>query len=164
MLVAFACKLGLSEADAQDATQETFISFARAFQDGRYNDQRGRLRSWLFKIVQNKVHDIHRRQAHDVAHAGNHDSTGLSRVEDNGEQAEIWEEEWRQAVIRTCLDLVRRDVADSTFTAFEEITLKERSPEDVAEQLGMSRAAVTKANQRVLSRMRELHRIVDVEW
>lgn len=165
VLLAFARKLGLNDADAQDATQEAFIAFARAYQEGRYSQGRGRLRSWLFKIVQNKVLDLRRRQARDPLRCGDGGQDhALDGMVDSGERAEIWEDEWRQAVIRTCLEMVRRDVAATTFTAFEEITLKERSPDEVARDLGMSRAAVAKANQRVLSRMRELHRIVDREW
>lgn len=165
VLLAFARKLGLNEMDAQDATQETFISFASAYQNGKYDQDRGRLRSWLFRIVQNKVHDIFRRKAREPVQLTADEQQAYSdHVFDEGRQAEIWESEWRQALIRTCLDMVRRDVAESTFAAFEQITLKERSPDDVARDLGMSRAAVTKANQRVLSRMREFHRLVDVEW
>ena len=161
VLHAFARKLGLNDTDAQDVSQETFIAFARAHQVGRYNARKGRLRSWLFRIVQNKVHDLQRRRVHDP---GPLDPPTGERAFDEGQQAQIWEEEWRQALIRTCLQLVRRDVVESTFAAFENITLKERSPDEVAAELGMSRAAVIKANQRVLSRMRELHRILDVEW
>lgn len=165
VLVAFARKLGLNEADAQDTTQETFIAFAHAYQQGKYSQERGRLRSWLFRIAQNKVRDTFRRKAREPLQMGpDEQQESADQSFDEGMQAEIWEEEWRQAVIRTCLDLVRRDVAASTFAAFEEITLKERSPDDVARDFGMSRAAVTKANQRVLSRMREFHRVVDLEW
>lgn len=165
MLQAFTRKLGLNEVDAQDATQETFLAFARAYQAGQYNQQKGRLRSWLFKIAQNKVCDFHRRLAREPAQfSGDEQEQCLEQEFDEGQQVEFWEDEWRQALIRTCLDLVRRDVAENTFAAFEEITVKERSPDDVARDLGMTRAAVTKANQRVLSRMRELHQILDMEW
>lgn len=163
VLLAFARKLGVNEADAQDATQETFIAFARAYQEGRYSQEKGRLRSWLFRIVQNKVHDIFRRRAHDPLN-GNGQQTRLEAVLDQDRQAEIWEEEWRQAVIRTCVELVRRDVAENTFAAFESITIRGAALEETARSLEMSTAAVTKANQRVLSRMRELHRIIEVEW
>jgi len=165
VLLAFALKLGLSDADAQDATQETFLSFARAFQEGRYERQRGRLRSWLFRIMQNKVYDIYRRQARSPVVAETGDQAALlAQVVDEDRQVAIWEEEWRQAVVRTCLKLVRRDVAERTFAAFEGITLRGVPPDEVASQLGMTRAAVDRANQRVLSRMKELHRVVEVEW
>ncbi|MBI4578743.1 MAG: sigma-70 family RNA polymerase sigma factor [Planctomycetes bacterium] len=164
VLLAFARRLGLGEADAQDATQETFIAFARAYQEGRYSRERGRLRSWLFGVIQNKVRDIQRRRARDPAGMSVAQERQLNQRAADGAAAQVWEEEWRQAVIRTCLDLVRRDVAATTLAAFEAITLQEHAPEAVAKNLGMSKAAVVKANQRVLSRMRELHRMVDVEW
>lgn len=165
VLLAFARKLGLNETDAQDAAQETFIAFARAHQEGRYEAQRGRLRSWLFRIMQNKIYDVYRRQARDpLLAAGGDQAELLAQVIDEDRQAGIWEEEWRQAVIRTCLELVRRDVAERTFAAFESITLGQRPAEEVARELGMTRAAVDRANQRVLSRMKELHRVVEVDW
>lgn len=157
-------RLGLSEADAEDATQETFIAFARAYQEGRYSEERGRLRSWLFGIVQNKVRDIQRRHARDPARPGTDNEESMDGAVDEGNLSAIWEDEWKQAVIRTCLELVRRDVTEKTFSAFEEITLRERSLDETTQILGMSRAAAAKANQRVLSRMRELHKLVESEW
>jgi len=161
--MAFATKLGLEPADAQDATQETFISFSRAYSEGHYKRERGRLRSWLCKIAQNKVRDIYRRRAHDPVQMGDRHEQSLEEIVDEGRQIEIWEQEWRKAVIRTCLESVRKDVSAQTFAAFQEVTLKERDPEAVAKELGMSRVAVTKANRRVLLRMREMHRVMDVD-
>jgi len=62
MLVSFGKKLGLSEQDAQDAAQESMKAFAEAYRKERYDPTKGRLRSWLFGIAQNKIVDSHRRR------------------------------------------------------------------------------------------------------
>src|SRR5688572_33473691 len=50
----FAMKLGLSEADAEDVTQEALARFVKYYRQGKYDRTRGRLSSWLITIAQNR--------------------------------------------------------------------------------------------------------------
>ena len=50
-VVAFARRMGLKGADADDAAQETLLAFARAYREGRYDSSKGRLSEWLFGIA-----------------------------------------------------------------------------------------------------------------
>ena len=51
LLITFAKRLGLKEADAEDAAQEALIAFVASYQDGKYQRDKGRLRTWLSAIA-----------------------------------------------------------------------------------------------------------------
>ena len=42
----FAKTLGLSAADAEDATQETMLAFLKAFRNGKYDREKGQFSHW----------------------------------------------------------------------------------------------------------------------
>lgn len=60
MIYAFAYRLSLNAADAQDIAQETFVKAARAI--GGYPPD-GRFRNWLYRICANTAQDWRRREA-----------------------------------------------------------------------------------------------------
>ena len=156
LVIAFAFKQGLGHADAEDVGQETLLAFVKRFRGGDYERQRGRLHSWLFGIAYHKAVDILRQRAKmDVASA-RADGTVLMNSIPSQEQAEAaWEEEWRSAVLRACLDKARERVQAKTFHAFELYVLKQRPPDEVAQHLGMTVSAVYLAKNRVVSHVRE---------
>lgn len=165
VLVAFAQRLGVSEADAQDAAQETLFAFARAYREGKYDPGRGRLRSWLFGIAHRKVLDIQRRAGREIVITEEDDKTRImDRVPDDHALSELWDVEWRRAIIRTCLEEIRHHVEPTTMSAFEMLTLQEMTTEEVCRRLDMTPNAVLKANRRVLSRMRELQQVFEDRW
>ena len=55
IVVGFGRKLGLSAADAQDAAQETMISFLSALRQGQYDRTKGKLSSWLLGIAKRVI-------------------------------------------------------------------------------------------------------------
>ncbi|MEW6253758.1 MAG: sigma factor, partial [Planctomycetota bacterium] len=48
-------RVGLSHADAEDVAQLTLTAFCTAYQAGKYDRERGRLRDWLFGIMRNQI-------------------------------------------------------------------------------------------------------------
>ena len=67
-------------------------------------------------------------------------------------------------ICRRALEFVREDFAVRTWTAFWRTAIDEQTAPDVAEELGMSPAAVRKAKSRVQGRLRtELAELVDFE-
>ncbi len=164
ILVAFARKLGLREHDAEDAAQETLIKFAQAYREGRYERDRGRLRTWLLSIAANTVRDLQRRRR-DVGAGAPADRTGLlEQVPDDASMSEVWEAEWKRAIVRQCLAQVSQRVSPTTLRAFELLTLEGWSGEQVAAHLNISRNAVYLAKIHVLSHMRELQQKMEEAW
>lgn len=165
LLLSFARKLGLSEHEAEDAAQDTLLAFAKSYESGAFDPERGKLRKWLLGIAAHKIRDIQRRRGREFVPEDDGEKTGLlNGLPDDRTMSEIWEAEWERGVLRSCLDEVRRHVEPSTLQAFELFVLQEWPAERVAGQLGISTNAVFKAKRRVLSRMREAYQYLQENW
>lgn len=70
--------------------------------------------------------------------------------------AESWDAEWERTVLDRCIKQVHSEVTENTFRAFDLVVRKNKSADEAAEMLGMSRGAVYTAKHRVLKRVREL--------
>jgi len=156
MVVRFARHAGLSAADAEDAAQETMLTFVKAFREGKYEREKGRLRDWLFGVAKRVTLNIRSRLPREQLIG---DRTGTSfweMVEDDDSIERSWDDEWRKAVLSICLEQARREMDRGVFRAFELYALEEKQVGDVAKELKMSRNAVYIAKSRVLARLRQL--------
>jgi DNA-directed RNA polymerase specialized sigma24 family protein len=61
MIVRFAVRQGMREADAQDIAQQTLMTFCTAYQRGKYEREQGRLRYWLFGIARNEIRNARKK-------------------------------------------------------------------------------------------------------
>ena len=93
-LIAFARRTGLQEQDARDVVQDTLMAFLESFRDGRYDRQRGRLRSWIKGIAVNKTRETRRRLSRpEVQVADKTDATGfMDQVPDEAELTDVFDQ------------------------------------------------------------------------
>lgn len=157
LVLAVARRLGLQEADAEDAAQETMTAFVQAYQSKRYEKEKGRLRDWLRGMAVHKIRDIYRKrrkQAKCISDQGE-ESFLLSQVEDRKVE-DLWEDEWKKAVLRQCLEEVRREVSPKTFEAFRLFALEQRPAKKVADLLEVSEDVVYQSKSRILARVRKM--------
>ncbi len=160
----WACRLGLTDDQAEDAAQETLSAFAKDYLDGRYERGKGGLRSWLFGIAGNCIRNARRRRSPDVQVVDPPDETGFfDKLPGEDQWEEIWEKEWQQAVLGQCLEEIRQTVAPKTVAAFELFAWKGWTGQRVAEHLELSENAVYLAKFKILKRIHELlPRMTDV--
>lgn len=163
IVVAFARRLGLGDADAEDAAQETLARFLRAYREGQYDRNRGRLRAWIVGIARHCVADARRRRR-EVA-AGS-EISALAELEDEHRLSELWDSEHRREVLRQALLRVRRDsrIEPRTIEAFERVALAEEPPAAVAASLGLTLNDVYVAKHRVTTRLRETILAVEADY
>lgn len=165
VLVRFARSVGLRDADAEDVAQATLLEFSTAYQGGRYQREKGRLRSWLFGIARNQVRAWVRRRPNEVVEGAISTTGLLDAVPDAHDPLqERWDQEWRAAILRQCLEEVRREVEERTFDAFQRFALKGESAREVARDLDLTENAVFQAKRRVLRRARELVPLMEDVW
>ncbi len=165
VLLAVGRRLGLSDQDAQDAAQDTLLSFAEGYKKGKYDRGKGRLRTWLFGIAIKKIRDMQRRNGRNFAVVDPVEKTRvLNGMPDDHSLSAIWESEWERRLLQVCMENVCRHMEVSTIQAFELFVLKEWPADRVAAHLGVSQNAVFKAKRRVLSRMRETYKYLEANW
>ncbi len=155
ILIAFSHKLGLGEADASDVAQETILQFIREYREGKYDRERGRLRSWLVGIARYRILTIRRKQATRKEAVG---ASAVQGLPDEATMTQIWESERRTIVLREALNELRANTktSDATIRAFELLVLNQTPVKVVADQLDMSDHDVYLAKSRVAQRLRTI--------
>ena len=119
--------------------------------------QPGAFRSWLRTIVCNRTTDYWRATgANTKATGGSGATAALQQIADpDSDLNRQWDEEHDRYVLGCLLDLVEQEFGPATLQAFRRLALDGASGAEVAEELGMSVAAVYVAKSRVLSRIRQ---------
>lgn len=158
VLVGFARNAGLSQAAAEDFTQQALLEFFKSFQTGNYDRAKGRLSHWLFGIARKVLSQTFRKRPPERIATDLQKSSEQQPLENfaGGGGEDLWQQQWEKMVMQICMDRARREFDEKTFAAFEMYALKELEPEEVAQRLGLSRNAVYIAKSRILTRVREL--------
>jgi RNA polymerase sigma-70 factor (ECF subfamily) len=152
----------LAEQDMPDVFQQVFQSVAlhiQAFHKDRPGDS---FRHWLRAITRNKVRDHFRRNARQAQAAGGTDAQiYFSQLAAPPADPEVADEHDARAeegeirqLLRGALEQIRDQVHPQTWQAFWMVVVEGKTPEEVAEELGMRPGTVRVAKSRVLSRLR----------
>ncbi|HYF15024.1 MAG TPA: sigma-70 family RNA polymerase sigma factor [Phycisphaerales bacterium] len=153
-------RLGLDDEAAEETAQQTLSEFVRAYRDGRYDRERGRLSSWLLGIAHITALKALRSRR---GHAGN---TALDAVPDESSLRLIWTEERDRAILERALRVLRAesDTDERTILAFELVALRGVPASDAASQCGMSVEQVYVAKSRCTKRLRGLVEAMEVAF
>lgn len=163
ILIATARRFGLSDADAHDVAQETMVRVLQGCREGKYDREKGRLRTWILTIARHRIVDLHRKR--DIRK----EARGVSAVVELPEEEAIeacWSAEERAAILREALDALRSDsnLAAETIEAFELQVLHRRGPHQVAEQLACSINDVYLAKSRVTRKLKDMVSRIEASW
>jgi RNA polymerase sigma-70 factor (ECF subfamily) len=149
LLVAWAKRHGLQDADAEDLAQDILSELKANL--ARYDREKGKFRAWLSTICKNRCRDQIRRQskAREV-----HDGVALANLADGFPLTDLEEHEHQQALVNRGLEMIRGDFNDETWAAFDRMDRQGRKAGDVAGELGMTVNAAYLASNRVRTRLR----------
>lgn len=154
----WARQCGLQVADSCDLTQEVFSALFRKLRDFTY-DQHKSFRGWLRTLTLNQWRDLHKRRASRAVPGSDallHELTVPDAV------TALEEDEYRQHLVQRALRVMQADFQPVTWTAFWEVTVNQRPPQEVAAEQGLSVSAVYSAKFRILNRLRqELRGLLD---
>jgi RNA polymerase sigma-70 factor (ECF subfamily) len=150
----FTYRYGLQPADSDDVAQEVLLNLSRSMKGFRYDPSKGRFRSYLKTLT---LHTIFRnlRQKRKLK--------PLEEIEVEEKAAAVdpevesqWETEWRHYHIRLAMGRLGKEFNEKDRMAFSEYALMDRSAEETAELLGLSKDQVYQAKSRILKRLSEL--------
>ncbi len=159
----WARRTGLKPVDAADVTQDTFTTVSSRLASFDSRRQGATFRGWLWTITRNKAADHVRalRQLPTPA-GGSANLAALNQLQANQVVHAVAQDELsceasdhdKNEVIARAMALMRNRFEKSTWQAFWRTVVDGVSPDEVAEELGLSRWAVYKARSRVLQLLR----------
>ena len=164
VVVRIAMRRGMQEADAHDLAQQVLWAVAQAVGRWKKNDASVKFRHWLSRITKNAILNALTRRRQDRATGGSSAQVSLESVTSRDAPIEeLLAIEWRREIYWRAAKVVRDEVALATWQAFE-LTVLEKVPiEKAARQLGKSTGAVYSARSRVMYRLREVVRLLEIE-
>jgi RNA polymerase sigma factor (sigma-70 family) len=155
MLMAFLRKQRLSDADANDVVQETFVKLLAKIQT--YDRTRYRFRTWLFSVAHHTLIDQARRRASQKKAADGWVKNVLQATpSDSVKLAEEWAKIHRMKILHHALKSVRNRTSLRTWACFEQRLLRDRPGAEIAAELGLEASTVFVNASRVLKRVRNV--------
>ena len=145
-------KSGLSPENAQDTSQEVFISVSHNLKEFQRTKAGQSFRAWIRVITRRKIADHFRRnKGVETAIGGDNKLDDFATIEENEEHEEIKHD--RAIVYKKALQFIKGEFADKDCKAFLMLVVDESPAKDVAQSLGMSVNSVYIAKSRILKRL-----------
>lgn len=149
---------------AVDVVQDTMLAVSESINQFRYRGPSDQFRGWLYGITRRQVAQFWRRRERMVVACGGSTAAGrLANLAGDGgpscqlppDESEATSPGQRVALIRRAADLVRSKVSSENWAAFIRTAIDGQSATHVAQELGLTPAAVRQAKSRVAKRLRE---------
>jgi RNA polymerase sigma-70 factor (ECF subfamily) len=156
ILYRFARRRGLAHADAEDVTQHCLTVISTHIGTFDYDPRRGRFKSWLRTLVNNRVHNLLRDR---------HERQGDTSVFEIAQQSAVSPEEafdhtWLEEHLWHCLRELQAEIDPTTYRAFEAYVIEQKPLDEVCRELNLTANNVYtikwRVTRKVAQRMREL--------
>jgi RNA polymerase sigma-70 factor (ECF subfamily) len=156
LIIGWLNRQGVPAVDLEDLSQDVLLSVVKHLPSFEHSGHRGAFRSWLRTIVCSRTTDYWRAiGANTQASGGSGATAALQQIADPASDLNRqWDEEHDRYVLGCLLDLVEGEFEPATLQAFRRLAVDGAGGAEVAEELGMSVAAVYRAKSRVLQRIR----------
>ena len=161
LIIRFAGRRGLQEADAREIAQNVLIAVAKSVDRWQPDRERGRFRAWLFRIARNQLINWISKQATQASSARALDGSALEQFPSEDYRAAEIELEYLREMFRVAAAQARDSFSASTWDAFWRTAVLAESVDSVAASLELSPGAVYIARSRVTSKIRDI--IVQLE-
>ena len=155
-------RAGLNEPDAADLLQDVLKSVSGAIAQFERDRTQGTFRGWLWTIARNKLRDRARIATRQPVALGGSDAQQMLQQVPEIEPDSSPDAEPSRALLNRALELVKSEFEPRTWEAFWRTTVDDRTPQDVAAELGIGLASVYQARSRVLRKLRvELGELIE---
>lgn len=151
-----AVKAGLTEAEAQDAVQETILSVLKSMPHFEYDAERGSFKNWLLRLTRWRITDQLRKRgpcprpaARSCRRPG--ETATVERLPDPGAPRleALWDEEWERNLLDAAIARVKLKVDASQYQAFDLYVFKKWPASKVAHTLKINPARVYLIKHRI---------------
>jgi RNA polymerase sigma-70 factor (ECF subfamily) len=153
LLFSYVKKKVSSDHDVEEIVQRVFIGLWKALPRFELDKQKGRFRTWLWRVSSNAVIDWARRRSRDPI--VDQDPDGHERAAPQPEPDDEWEREFRKRALAAALAQVRAETDPKTWACFEQHKIALRSSRVVAAELGLTENSVNVNASRVLKKIKQ---------
>lgn len=151
MLYRFGKTAGLDDADAEDVVQHCMTSICDHIHSFDYDPQRGRFKSWLRTLVNNRTRNLFRAKKAIQA-----ETKDFQRPQDREPLPEdVFEKLWMEAHLRHALEIIKEETETDTFVAYQRYVMNGDPAEQVCEDLSMNRNQLYAIKFRVTRKLHE---------
>jgi RNA polymerase sigma-70 factor (ECF subfamily) len=147
ILYCWGLKMGLQHNDALDLVQEVFVVLVQKLPEFDY-DAHKRFRGWLWTVTKRKWLERQRRRSLAVD-----PTVSVQDIPSPPKKEEFEEAEFREHLLRCVVPSLRGNFQESTWQAFWRHVVEGQPAAAVADELGVSVAAVYKAKLRILAHL-----------
>jgi RNA polymerase sigma-70 factor (ECF subfamily) len=147
----------MQSVDVDDIVQNVFIAVSKHLDRFGQTSQPHSFRAWLWTITRSKILDHLRKQQASPVALTDSQLAIMGQLGDSAssDRSSIDAKRDLLILIHQGMEQIRRDFSEKTWTAFWRVTALGESPSNVAQDLGLTVAAVCMCRSRVLRRLRE---------
>ena len=154
LVIRFARRRGLQDADAREIAQNVFISVAKAVDRWQPDRERGKFRAWLFRIARNQLINWVAKHSRDRGSGRTSDFIAMAQINAMPQPQDELELDYRREMFRLAAAHVRASFSKSSWDAFWRTSVLNESIESVALSLGISHGAIYIARSRITARIK----------
>ncbi len=145
-------KCGLQPTDAGDQTQEVMTSVAKAINRWNPDENRGKFRTWLYRISKNTLADYWKKLQR-IPQAGL-DSEFIRRAEDE-QLDDQFDQAYRERVFVLAANKIKAKVSPKTWDAFWLSSMDQMPIGAIAEKLDLTPGNIYVAKSRVMKQLQD---------
>lgn len=148
-------KSGLAGQDAADVVQDVFVTVAKGIHRFDRHDAQSSFRAWLSTITRTRLADHFSRIDKQARGIGGTDAMQrFSAVPDVGDDSDS-QMLSSMTLAQQTLRSIESEFEATTWSAFWQLTMENRTAAEVAASLGLNIASVYQAKSRVLRRLKQ---------
>ena len=145
-------KCGLQPSDAGDQTQEVMASVAKAINRWSPDDDRGKFRTWLYRISKNTLADYWKKLQR-IPQSGL-DSEFIRRAESD-QLDDQFDKTFRERIFVLAAEKIKAKVSPKTWGAFWMSSMEQVPVDEIAKKLSLSPGNVYVAKSRVMKQLQD---------
>ncbi len=144
----------LSDADAQDVTQQTLVAVWRGLPTFRYDPKRAAFKTWLIGILKHRIADLERQKVRRPAEASIDEAAAAATIEQvpdpGSDPTDVRADaEWEANLLRAARERVWKRISRRELQIYEYYEQRERHVRATARELNITAARVHVARYRV---------------
>ena len=169
LVYSVALKAGLTETEAQDVVQETFLSLAKTIPKFNYDPKVCSFKTWLQHLARKRIIDQLRKRP-PANKAADHPEDAartatIERVPDNSglHLDAMWDQQWHETLLKKAMQSVKTKVHPRQYQIFYLYVIKQLPVQEVARTLRVNVGQVYLAKHRVGSLIKKEVRLLEAK-